>query len=190
MSALLPQRAASTLVTPLLTKIANSSIIILTTATASPSTPTSSYDHYEARNGQRPEQSTARNISSSEVEISLYDDQGELLDVYTVSMLYADGFNSANDYIILTDPSWVEVKYGDVDGDGSIDSTDASQVLVIYAANQTGEPMELTDRESSAADINMDGFIDASDASTILAYYSYTQTGGTKDIFEFIYTIM
>ncbi|MBQ8960220.1 MAG: S8 family serine peptidase [Ruminococcus sp.] len=148
------------------------------------------YDHYEARNGQRPEQSTARNISSSEVEISLYDGQGELLDVYTVSMLYADGFNSANDYIILTDPSWVEVKYGDVDGDGSIDSTDASQVLVIYAANQTGEPMELTDRESSAADINMDGFIDASDASTILAYYSYTQTGGTKDIFEFIYTIM
>ncbi|MBQ8960046.1 MAG: hypothetical protein IJ071_02375 [Ruminococcus sp.] len=72
---------------------------------------------------------------------------------------------------------------GDVDGDGRIDSSDASAVLVEYAAVQTGSAPTV---DKSFGDVNGDGFIDSSDASDILQYYSFTQTGGTDSISEFL----
>lgn len=68
---------------------------------------------------------------------------------------------------------------GDVDGNGIVDATDASSVLVEYASLSTTEQITFTENQTACADINGDGFIDAVDASYILSYYAYTSTGGT-----------
>ena len=68
---------------------------------------------------------------------------------------------------------------GDVDGNGSVDASDASLTLSEYAASSTGADPVLNDAQKKSADVNGDGKIDATDASTILQFYSYTSTGGS-----------
>lgn len=86
---------------------------------------------------------------------------------------------------ILGEKSDTDHKLGDLDGDGVIDSTDASAVLAEYAAIQTGAAPTVS---TSVGDVNGDGFIDASDASDILQFYAYIQTGGTDSLSEFLRT--
>lgn len=75
---------------------------------------------------------------------------------------------------------------GDVDGDGTINSSDASLVLREYALIATGEASAFGDSQKINADVNFDGAVDSSDASVILAYYAYTSTGGTENINNFM----
>ena len=86
---------------------------------------------------------------------------------------------------VLGETSDTNHKLGDLDGDGVIDSTDASSVLAEYAAIQTGAAPAVS---TSVGDVNGDGFIDASDASDILQFYTYIQTGGTDSLSEFLRT--
>ncbi len=86
---------------------------------------------------------------------------------------------------VLGETSDTDHKLGDLDGDGVIDSTDASAVLAEYAAIQTGAAPAVS---TSVGDVNSDGFIDASDASDILQFYAYIQTGGTDSLSEFLRT--
>lgn len=74
-----------------------------------------------------------------------------------------------------------ELKKGDVNGDGAIDSSDASLTLAEYSLIQTGAITTLTDAQKKAADVNNDGSIDSADASEILAFYAHLSTGGTID---------
>ncbi|MBO4876763.1 MAG: SH3 domain-containing protein [Ruminococcus sp.] len=67
---------------------------------------------------------------------------------------------------------------GDVNGDKVVDSSDASEVLLIYANVSTGGG-DVTEAQKAAADINGDGLVDSADASLILEYYAYVSTGGT-----------
>ena len=78
-----------------------------------------------------------------------------------------------------TTPPTTELTYllGDVNADGSVDSSDASRVLAEYAKIQTGGAGEFTDIQYKAADVNKDGVVDSSDASKILAYYAMVSTG-------------
>ncbi|MBO5163917.1 MAG: hypothetical protein J6B75_05650 [Ruminococcus sp.] len=78
-----------------------------------------------------------------------------------------------------TTPPVTEPVYtlGDVNNDGTVDSSDASDVLVEYAKKQTGSPSVLSDTQKKAADVNRDGSIDSTDASMILTYYSKASTG-------------
>ena len=62
--------------------------------------------------------------------------------------------------------------FGDVNGDGTVDATDASAVLATYASVSSGQESPLYTYQESAADINGDNFIDAVDASMILSYYA------------------
>ena len=71
----------------------------------------------------------------------------------------------------LTDDS-----QGDVNGDGKVDSVDASAVLAEYALLSAGKNGKLTEKQSKAADWNSDGNIDSVDASAILAEYARVQT--------------
>ncbi len=71
---------------------------------------------------------------------------------------------------------------GDINADGSIDASDASDILRAYAALSVGEVPELDQDQLIAADINSDKSVDASDASDVLSYYSYLSTGGNKSI--------
>ena len=63
------------------------------------------------------------------------------------------------------------VVYGDVNGDGEIDSLDASVVYAIYNETYAGEVTELM---RQAADVNGDNEIDSLDATLIYGYYNET----------------
>ncbi len=81
-------------------------------------------------------------------------------------------------------------EYGDVDGDGIIDSYDASKALNEYALSSIGMPGGLNAGQKKAADVNTDTVIDSSDASLILNYYSYISVGGTAGLRNYIDTLM
>lgn len=66
---------------------------------------------------------------------------------------------------------------GDINGDGAVDSSDASSVLAGYSAIQTGGALDLSDEQKKAADVNGDSVVDSSDASEILRYYADLSTG-------------
>ena len=75
---------------------------------------------------------------------------------------------------VTTEPYFI---LGDINADGSVDSSDASLVLAEYAKIQTGGAGEFTDIQYKAADVNKDDTVDSSDASKILAYYAMVSTG-------------
>ena len=70
---------------------------------------------------------------------------------------------------------------GDTDSNGSIDASDASNILVYYAAYSTGEPLALSEDILLRYDVDMNGVIDSSDASNTLTYYAVGQTGVSPD---------
>ena len=70
-----------------------------------------------------------------------------------------------------------ELKKGDVNGDGAVDSSDASLTLAEYSLIQTGGDLTFTEKQKNAADVNKDGKTDSSDASKILEYYAAVSTG-------------
>lgn len=65
---------------------------------------------------------------------------------------------------------------GDVDGNGKVDASDASFVLVEYSRLSTGIPSMFTKKQKIVGDMNGDGKTDASDASDILVIYSDLST--------------
>lgn len=72
------------------------------------------------------------------------------------------------------------VAKGDVNEDGIIDATDASEVLAEYASISTGNNRSFSDEQFESADIDYDGIISATDASFILSFFSYISTGGAE----------
>ena len=85
-------------------------------------------------------------------------------------------FSYENNFAPIT-PSIIFNKLGDTDGNGAIDSSDASIVLSEYSAVQTGKKETFTAMQKSMADVNRDDTIDAADASEILRYYAEASTG-------------
>ncbi|MCR5601072.1 MAG: hypothetical protein K6G33_10085 [Ruminococcus sp.] len=61
---------------------------------------------------------------------------------------------------------------GDVNGDGHVDSSDASAVLTAYASLAASSTYTISDKFAKLADVDLDGQIDARDASYILKYYA------------------
>ncbi len=65
---------------------------------------------------------------------------------------------------------------GDVNNDGAIDASDASDTLKEYASLSVGNSRSFDENQMKAGDIDENGSIDASDASSILRYYAYLST--------------
>ncbi|MBR2282893.1 MAG: hypothetical protein IJ874_00515 [Ruminococcus sp.] len=65
---------------------------------------------------------------------------------------------------------------GDVNNDGLVDATDASDILSEYASVSTGGESILDPVQLEAANTNGDELVDAVDASNVLLYYSYAAT--------------
>lgn len=65
---------------------------------------------------------------------------------------------------------------GDVNGDGSVDASDASSILEYYAKVSTGTAEGFDKTFFASADINNDETVDSSDASNSLSYYAYVST--------------
>ena len=68
--------------------------------------------------------------------------------------------------------------WGDIDLNGTVDSSDASAALIEYAAISTGHDTTLTAEQAAVSDVNNDGAVDSSDASLILQFYAQVSTGG------------
>lgn len=114
----------------------------------------------------------ADNVAADTFIGSQQDDAGRLQMTY----VFTKGIYSG--YIRMNGEKKPKIYTGDVNGDGVVDSADASEVLLIYAGASTGGgdvPADIKD----AADINGDGLVDSADASLILEYYAYVSTGGT-----------
>lgn len=73
-----------------------------------------------------------------------------------------------------------EIIPGDADGDGTVDASDASQVLMAYAYRSVGKKLTLND---TIFDYNNDGTVDSNDASAILAFYSEQLTAAPDDVY-------
>ena len=68
------------------------------------------------------------------------------------------------------------LELGDVNGDDSIDSSDAALILQQYALVQASKDGKFTQEQIDAADFNHDGNIDSSDAALILKTYAENQS--------------
>lgn len=71
---------------------------------------------------------------------------------------------------------------GDVNGDETVDSSDAADVLIEYAKIATGAPPQFTKKQNITGDMNCDGVIDSSDAAQILIIYAKNSTGSEQYI--------
>ena len=93
--------------------------------------------------------------------------------------------------VIKTITPSVSTEYvlGDIDGNGMIDSIDASVVLRTYSELSVSQDSGLTDEQKKLADVNSDGRIDASDSSIILSYYSFLSSGGDMLFEQYILTL-
>lgn len=113
-----------------------------------------------------------------------------IVDDYTLKWAVADAENKCiNFYTVDLNESEETPQgnlLGDVNGDGKVDSSDASLVLAEYAQLSTGKNSVLSETAAKLADLNKDGKIDSSDASMILAYYSHVSTGGKDSIEDFL----
>ena len=73
---------------------------------------------------------------------------------------------------------------GDLNGDGILDASDASILLMKYAQYSIGAATP-TEEDLALSDVNKDGMIDAIDASWLLAYYAAVSTGKELSFDEF-----
>lgn len=78
-------------------------------------------------------------------------------------------------------PTPTDYVFPDVNGDGKINSNDASMILAAYSATATGEDPGLTPEQLDACDANRDGKIDSKDASIVMEFYSFTAVGRYKN---------
>jgi hypothetical protein len=74
---------------------------------------------------------------------------------------------------------------GDTNGDGKVDSVDASYILKAYSEFSTGTAQP-TEEQLACCDITNDGKIDSVDASKVLSYYSAVSTGSTISFTDFL----
>lgn len=75
---------------------------------------------------------------------------------------------------------------GDLNGDMTINSSDASLILEQYALLSTGKAPTISDDMIKAGKISADDTVDSTDASVILAYYAATATGLKSSLKNFV----
>ena len=69
---------------------------------------------------------------------------------------------------------------GDYNDDKTVNSSDASAILALYAQESSGVTVEISKDVFVSADVNGDDVINSSDASAILAYYAKISAGGDE----------
>lgn len=102
----------------------------------------------------------------------------------SASEAFAGGRTSATVYIyppsskraICTHDITCFKELGDVDGNGKVDASDSSRILVMYANISTGKTEDFDEDTKLRGDIDRNGKIDASDASLVLKYYAALST--------------
>lgn len=77
----------------------------------------------------------------------------------------------------VTEPEQIEYVFPDINGDGKVNSVDASMIFAAYSAISTGQDPGLTDEQLDACDADRDGRITSKDASLVLTFYSLVSVG-------------
>jgi hypothetical protein len=60
---------------------------------------------------------------------------------------------------------------------GSVNASDASQILMFYSFASTGKTPVYKDGQQQRADVNKDGMVDSNDATIVMVYYAAASTG-------------
>lgn len=95
----------------------------------------------------------------------------------TLFSVYPDALFTCEDDFILAE-SLDPVIPGDVDGNGTVELTDATIVLTMYAKSAASIELDETEkRQLAAADVNKNGSIDLSDATEVLSIYARNAAG-------------
>lgn len=87
--------------------------------------------------------------------------------------------SSAEKYALENNIDFIDLNSflaGDVNGDETVDSSDASVVLAEYSRIATGKSSQFTKKQNIIGDMNGDGIIDSTDAAEILKIYSKNST--------------
>lgn len=77
---------------------------------------------------------------------------------------------------------------GDINGDGFIDSVDATAVLIEYAKLSASGIGTFDDKQKKSADLNNDGLTDSVDATLIMMYYAYVSAGKNDTLENWLFT--
>ena len=78
------------------------------------------------------------------------------------------------------------IPLGDINTDGSVDASDAADILTVAAVMGSGVESDLTEAQLAAADINADDMIDAIDAAFVLQYAAHIGAGTTIMLEEYL----
>ena len=104
----------------------------------------------------------------------------------STAQAYAEKYNRKFDTLENAPTDTPTLPLGNVNGDSSIDSSDATLILSDYADLAVGKDSSFNAEQAKAADVNGDGKYDSIDASLILAYYAHISTGGTSTIEDYL----
>lgn len=74
---------------------------------------------------------------------------------------------------------------GDIDNDGMITGSDATQILVAYTKLSSNGESGFTPEQEIAADIDADGIINGSDATLLLNYYTAISSNCKLSIYDY-----
>lgn len=109
--------------------------------------------------------------NSSDENIVRVDDQGNLTVLANGNaVVTAEDSSGVYFYNIAVDAvSWDEL--GDANGDGCVDSSDATAVLRCYVRTLTGSASTLNEQQTIACDVDNDMEITADDATLLLRFY-------------------
>jgi hypothetical protein len=100
----------------------------------------------------------------------------ENLEEATTLKLYDPETDTTLELIVKPEGEPVEAT-GDVNGDGSVNATDAALVLIAAANIGAGKDSGLSPEAATNADVNGDGSVNATDAAIILQYAAYIGAG-------------
>ena len=125
---------------------------------------------YKLDHGVQPARAAEEQNSDGTVTITLFDEENNVLDIYTIDPETGIGKDYSGSEIILPQKP-VKAVFGDINGDGKISASDAQLVLQTYASLLSGDEPDLNDEQLANADVNRDEKVSALDAQLILSYY-------------------
>ncbi|MBP0973767.1 MAG: leucine-rich repeat protein [Oscillospiraceae bacterium] len=83
-------------------------------------------------------------------------------------------------------PEQPAVVTGELNGDGTVNASDAAVILIAAAAIGAGQDSGLTEAQKTAADVNGDGICNASDAAIVLIYAAAVGAGQDVKLTDFV----
>ena len=90
-----------------------------------------------------------------------------------------------NGALVIVADAAEELVDGVVNDDGTVNASDAAQILIAAAKIGAGLPSDLTLRQWSVANVNFDSSVNATDAAQVLIYAAYIGAGGTTSPFDY-----